>query len=527
MDLQQIEQLELCVVNMEEYSNNIEKPYNFTQQGFGTNVPQQRTASRTGFGTKRGLCPSVPQLKKIKFITKYYETENCVLVNIQQLNKWSKISEYIDTVLNSYHDEEILEIDLSKIVDMYSLLIIFNFFETEKLHNVEYHQKLSILNGLAYFGVKSHILNSIKKGFGLVWKLTHIDAEIQNFEIQLKTELDIINKMSDSVKQKLHYEKMDNNIILNKDTYNELYEKLYNTFTESSVNSKEKLRYETLSNICQKIHPEFDLSFIKQEFEKLSLDLFKDIPDCVVAGGMISKHFTYNSYFIDTDYDVFLLTNSQKRTFEIVKLLYDRMNAKIKTYILKTKNTITLYNSKYEVQIITKFYNNITEVFAHFDLDSCCVGYSNGKLYALPRFIRSLAYSGNVFDPHKNSPSYIHRLKKYNKRGFNIYIPGLTKNDNDYNKNNCIVKILREKSDRFEKDSDYCDFFVCMKNRNNKEINEVLEYFHNRNKFMDTFQIENIDDIFTEHEFNFNWNTTSKSIQNDYYKDMYFSNYIV
>jgi hypothetical protein len=186
-----------------------------------------------------------------------------------------------------------------------------------------------------------------------------------------------------------------------------------------------------------------------------------------------------------------------------------------------------LYNSKYEVQIITKFYNNITEVFTHFDLDSCCVGYSNGKLYALPRFIRSLAYSGNVFDPNKNSPSYIHRLKKYNKRGFNIYIPGLDKNDTDYNKNNSIVKMLREKSDRFEKDSDYCDFFVCMKNRNNKEINEILDYFHNRNKFLDTFQIENIDDIFIENKFNFNWNVTSKLIKNDYYKDMYFSNYII
>jgi hypothetical protein len=489
MDLQEIEQLELCVVNMKE------KPYN--------------------------------SIKKIKFITKYYEIENSIVIEAQQLHKWRKVSEYIDVILNSDNDEEILEINLSKIVDMYSLLIIFNFFETEKIHNVDCHQKFSILNGLAYFGIKSHILNSIKKGFGLVWKLTHIDAEIQNTEHQLKTELEIIKKISDQNKQKLHYENMDNNIILNKDTYNVLYENLYNSMTNGSKTGKEKCNYETLSNFCQKIHPEFDLSFIKQEFEKLSLNIFKDIPDCVVAGGMISKHFTYNSYFIDTDYDVFLLTNNQKRAFEIVKLLYERMNSKIKTYILKTKNTVTLYNSKYEVQIITKFYNNITEVFTHFDLDSCCVGYSNGKLYALPRFIRSLAYSGNVFDPNKNSPSYIHRLKKYNKRGFNIYIPGLDKNDTDYNKNNSIVKMLREKSDRFEKDSDYCDFFVCMKNRNNKEINEILDYFHNRNKFLDTFQIENIDDIFIENKFNFNWNVTSKLIKNDYYKDMYFSNYII
>ena len=197
----------------------------------------------------------------------------------------------------------------------------------------------------------------------------------------------------------------------------------------------------------------------------------------------------------------------------------------MKTHIIKTKNTITLYNKKFEVQIITKLYNNITDIFTNFDLDCCCVGYSKGNLYGLPRFIRSLAYSGNIFDPERQSSSYIHRLKKYVKRDFTLYVPGLKKSDPDYNKDNYIVRKMREKTDRFEKDSDYCDFFVLMKNRDNEQINSVLEHFHKKNKFLDTFEIKNIDDI--NNKFKINWNMEKVIKKEDYYKDMYFSNYII
>ena len=84
---------------------------------------------------------------------------------------------------------------------------------------------------------------------------------------------------------------------------------------------------------------------------------------------------------------------------------------------------------------------------------------------------------------------------------------------------------MREKTDRFEKDSDYCDFFVLMKNRDNEQINSVLEHFHKKNKFLDTFEIKNIDDI--NNKFKINWNMEKVIKKEDYYKDMYFSNYII
>ena len=465
---------------------------------------------------------SKKRINRIIFNTKYHNIDNHITIDKIKLDKWREVSEYIDVLMSSYHDDETLQLNLTDIIDLYSLIMIFNFFDTNKITINETEHRLKVLNGLAYFGIKPDILNSIKKGFGLVWKLCDIDIELNNSEKQIKNKLNniinLIKNNSDSSDNSLdELYKMDNELILNKNNYNELYEKLHDNYPII------KKKYETL-NVTQNIHPEFDLSFIKQEFEKLSNHIFDDIEDCIVTGGMVSKHFTYNSYFVDTDYDVFLFTKSKIKAIEIIKTLYNRLNSKIKTYIIKTKNTITLYNNKYEVQIITKLYNNITDIFTNFDLDCCCVGYYKGNLYALPRFIRSLAYSGNIFDPERQSPSYIHRLKKYIKRDFTLYIPGLKKNDPEYNKDNYIVKKLREKTDKYEKESDYCDFFISMKNKNHIQINEVLEHFHKKNKFLDTFEIKNIDII---DNIDINWNIEKIIKKEDYYKDMYFSNYII
>ena len=473
--------------------------------------------------TSKNVINNKKRINKIIFNTQYHGVSNCVTVEKIKLDKWRNVSEYIDVLMGTYHDDEVLQLYLNDIVDLYSLIMIFNFFDTNKIIVNENEYKIKVLNGLAYFGINSDILNSIKKGFGLVWKLSEIDIEINEKERELKNKINNIKNMDsgDSLKDEIlkisEFNNMDNEIILNKNTYNLLYEKLHENY------SIIKKQYETINTI-QNIYPEFDLQFIKKEFEKLSNHIFDDLDDCVVTGGMVSKHFTYNSYFVDTDYDVFLFTKSETRAMEIIKTLYNRLNSKMKTHIIKTKNTITLYNKKFEVQIITKLYNNITDIFTNFDLDCCCVGYNKGNLYALPRFIRSLAYSGNIFDPERQSPSYIHRLKKYIKRDFTLFIPGLKKNDPDYNKDNFIVKKMREKTDRFEKDSDYCDFFVLMKNRDNKEINEVLEHFHKKNKFLDTFEIKNIDDI---NKYNINLNIEKIIKKEEYYKDMYFSKYVM
>ena len=519
------------------------------------NLDKKKIATSVAVEVRRATNKNI--INKIIFKTLYYDNINQITIEEKKLNNWRNVSEYIDVLMNSYHDKDTIELDLTQIVDFYSLIIIFDFFDTKKIPQVSSDKKQNVLNGLAYFGVNSNIVNSIKKGYGLVWNLCRIDNEIKYNETELKKNVnsyilntqidknDILSLDYDQFSQNKNfinsnfYKEIDKQLILD-NSYNELYEKLHE-------NHKTICKIYETPNYIQSIYPEFDIKFIRQEFEKHSSHIFDDIQDCLVTGGMVSKHFTYNNYFVDTDYDVFLLTNDENRALEIIKLIYDRLNSKSKTYILKTKNTITLYNTKIEIQIITKFYNCISEIFINFDLDCCCVGYSNGVLYALPRFIRSLAYSGNIFDPDRQSPSYIHRLKKYEKRGFNIFIPGLNKNDPDYNKDNYIIKKLREKtnisqikSDKKkvndnsnEHDYSYCDFFVFIKNRNNNEINELLEYFHKKGKFTDTFEIKNIEQLFNKNNnyvkilWNVNYDNYFKNKEKeDFFKDMYNCVYI-
>lgn len=474
------------------------------------------------------------EIQQIIFTTVLYGIKQQITIDRNKLDKWRNKSDYINTLLNSYHDNNNIEIDVYKNVniDMYALVSIFNYFDTGKIQRCPSHNQM-ILYGLAYFGIDSEELNSIKKGLGLVWKLTTIDNKIKNEEEVLKNNIiSLIEKKkaynkintleykydSQIVKDiDIELKNIDEEILLNKNKYNELYEYLYKN------NPKDNKHYETHISY-QKIHPEFDLSFIKQEFENKSHNVFDDIDNCIVTGGMVSKHFTYNNYFIDTDYDVYLITQDPKIAIDTIRLIYQRLNDKMKLYILKTKNTITFYNTKIEIQIITKLYHNISEVLTQFDLDSCCVAYNKGNFYALPRFVRSLAYSGNIFDPEKQSPSYIHRIKKYIKRGFSLFIPGLRKNDVNYNKDNYIIRKLREKTNGHERDSDYCDLFTNLNNRSYYTILDILENMHKENKYTDTYHLNNIEDV---NENSIKWNIDKYTSDIDYYKDMYFCKHIL
>ena len=238
------------------------------------------------------------RINKIVFNTHYHGVSNFIVVEKNKLDNWRKISEYIDVLISSYHDDETLHLHLNDIVDLYSLIMIFNFFDTNKIIVIEQEYKIKVLNGLAYFGIDPEILNSIKKGFGLVWKLCDFDTEINENEKQLKNRINDINTgdlLKDEIVKLNEYKKIDENILLNKDTYNLLYENYHENFPNI------KKQYEPINTI-KNIYPEFDLDFIKKEFERLSNNIFNDLDDCIVTGGMVSKHFTYNSYFVDNDY---------------------------------------------------------------------------------------------------------------------------------------------------------------------------------------------------------------------------------
>jgi hypothetical protein len=410
-------------------------------------------------------------IQNIIFKTYYGNLPNTVKIGKDLLSKWRNISEFLDILLNSYHDSDTYELDFTHIIDLHGLMEVFDFLNNNKIQKNNTRKNSEIIKCLAYLGIHSSILNDIKKGFGFVYELTELDINTKKNEETLKNTL---NKKS-----------LDNTLLLEQCNFDLIYKNYKNNY--SNIRKK----YGFVNTLNNTFIPENNLNFVKSIFINKTNNIFDNIPDILVAGGIISNIFTLNECYITSDYDVFLLTQDNNRALEIVNIIYEKMNTLKHTHILKTKNTITLYNTKYEIQIITKLYDSIFDVLNNFDLDSCCVGYSNGNLYALPRFIRSLAYCGNILNPEKYSSSYFYRLKKYMKRGFSVYIPGLDKKDINYNNENFIVKKLKEKNT--ESCSDYLDINIAfIKNKNYNDIIETLKIYHKRNKLLDIFDVPDI-----------------------------------
>jgi molybdenum cofactor biosynthesis enzyme MoaA len=66
-----------------------------------------------------------------------------------------------------------------------------------------------------------------------------------------------------------------------------------------------------------------------------------------------------------------------------------------------------------------------------------------------------------------------------------------------------------------------------MKNRNNKEISELLKNYHKKGIFLDIFEIEDINNLNDKQIVNILWNNNYKKIfKDDFFKDMYNSIYI-
>ena len=91
------------------------------------------------------------------------------------------------------------------------------------------------------------------------------------------------------------------------------------------------------------------------------------------------------------------------------------------------------YSKYINIQIITRLYNNISQVITGFDVDSSCIAYNGKDLYCNKRFVRSIKYKYIIVDPERQSKNYSHRLRKYNNRGFDIIFPGLNLDRINYN----------------------------------------------------------------------------------------------
>ena len=83
------------------------------------------------------------------------------------------------------------------------------------------------------------------------------------------------------------------------------------------------------------------------------------------------------------------------------------------------------------VQIVLRLYSSPAEILAGFDVDAPCCAYDGDRVWANPRAIVSMMRQANTVDMTRRSPSYEVRLAKYSSRGFEIYIPGLKRDEVD------------------------------------------------------------------------------------------------
>jgi hypothetical protein len=92
-------------------------------------------------------------------------------------------------------------------------------------------------------------------------------------------------------------------------------------------------------------------------------------------------------------------------------------------------------------QFIHRIYPDISSIIGGFDLSASAIAYNEKEIYTTPLGCWSLINKAIIIDMGRRSTSYEHRLKKYNRYGFRLIFPGLTKEIID----NELVKIYNNR----------------------------------------------------------------------------------
>jgi len=167
-----------------------------------------------------------------------------------------------------------------------------------------------------------------------------------------------------------------------------------------------------------------------------------------VAGGCVLKSLMQKQKnFIDSDYDIFIITRDEKVAIEMITNLYEWVKKTCyKYFIISTNNAITFVTERGDFQIILRLYHSIEQVLYGFDIDACCIGFNGEDIISTPRGILSLKRKTILAIGWRQSETMAYRCYKYSNRGFDIAIPGVT--DYEFNNvkdgtNTILAKIIK------------------------------------------------------------------------------------
>ncbi|KAF8267587.1 hypothetical protein EI94DRAFT_1801491 [Lactarius quietus] len=167
-------------------------------------------------------------------------------------------------------------------------------------------------------------------------------------------------------------------------------------------------------------------------FTENSLSQLEDWSNVMAAGGSVQaclmplpkavtgskramrKHF-HEKAFPSSDVDIFLYGLTVEEAERKIITLYE---------------AVSQYPYR-SIQVVLRLYSSPAEVLAGFDVDAPCCAYDGDRVWANPRAIISMMRQSNTVDMTRRSPSYEVRLAKYSSRGFEVYVPGLKRDEID------------------------------------------------------------------------------------------------
>ncbi|KAH9034021.1 hypothetical protein EDB83DRAFT_2296389 [Lactarius deliciosus] len=187
-------------------------------------------------------------------------------------------------------------------------------------------------------------------------------------------------------------------------------------------------------------------------FTENSLSQLADWSNVIAAGGSVQaclmplpkaatgskramrKHF-HEKAFPSSDVDLFLygltIEEAERKIITIYEAIRDSVPWDVTC--VRTKHTVSIH-SQYpyrNIQIVLRLYSSPAEVLTGFDVDAPCCAYDGDRVWANPRAIVAMMRQSNIVDVTRRSPSYEVRLAKYSSRGFEVYVPGLKREEID------------------------------------------------------------------------------------------------
>ncbi|KAJ3554518.1 hypothetical protein NP233_g12406 [Leucocoprinus birnbaumii] len=147
------------------------------------------------------------------------------------------------------------------------------------------------------------------------------------------------------------------------------------------------------------------------------------------------RKYYHSAAFPSSDVDLFLWGLTPEQAEKKIVAIYEAVRDSVPWDVtcIRTKHTISIH-SQYpyrSVQIVLRLYQSPAEVLAGFDIDAPCCAYDGERVWANPRALMAMIRQCNTVDVTRRSPSYEVRLAKYAKRGFEVYVPNLRRQDID------------------------------------------------------------------------------------------------